>query len=57
MSDIVIMQILEIRNTGRTNMFDADRVREIAEEFGYEELIEVLDTDRQGYGEFILYGK
>jgi hypothetical protein len=38
-------------------MFDADRVREIAEEFGYEELIEVLDTDRQGYGEFILYGK
>ena len=57
MSDIVIMQILAIRNTARTNMFAADRVREIAEEFGYEELIDVLDTDRREYGEFILYGK
>ncbi len=49
-------QILFIRNTGLTNMFDLKRVREIAVELDMPELVEFLDEHSKEYGRFILYG-
>ncbi|RKM55425.1 DUF5049 domain-containing protein [Butyrivibrio sp. CB08] len=56
MSEKVREQILYIRSTGLTNMFDLKRVRELAVEFDMPELIEFLDEHQKEYGRFILYG-
>ena len=56
MSEKVKEQILYIRSTGLTNMFDLKRVRELAVEFDMPELIEFLDEHQKEYGRFILYG-
>ena len=56
MSTKVKEQILYIRDTGLTNMFDLKRVREIAMELDMQELVEFLDEHQKEYGRFILYG-
>lgn len=56
MNDKVKDQILYIRSTGLTNMFDLKRVRELAVEFEMPELVEFLDEHQKEYGRFILYG-
>lgn len=56
MSEKVKEQILYIRSTGLTNMFDLKRIRELAVEFDMPELIEFLDEHQKEYGRFILYG-
>ena len=57
MNDKIKEQILVIRNTGITNMFDVITVQRIAFEMGFYELVDFLETDRKAYVDFIIYGK
>jgi len=57
MEPIVIQQILKIRDTGETNMFDANMVARIAMRDGYYELADYLRDHKKEYGRFILTGK
>lgn len=57
MNDKIKEQILIIRKTGLTNMFDVNTVQRIAYEMDFYELVDFLETDRKAYVDFILYGK
>lgn len=57
MNDKIKEQILAIRKTGITNMFDIRVVQRIAYEMNFYELVDFLETDRKAYVDFILYGK
>lgn len=57
MNDKIKEQILTIRETGLTNMFDVIAVQRIAYEMDFYELVDFLETDRKAYVDFILYGK
>ena len=56
MTKTVETQILAVRGTGETNMFDMNRVRRIAGEHGFTEMIEYMNGNLTGYSNFILYG-
>lgn len=49
-------QILKVRDTGLTNMFDADNVARIAAQAGLNELAEYIGNNRNAYTQFILKG-
>jgi len=55
--DAVREQILEIRATGETNMFDIQAVQRIAFDKGFYDLVNFIETDRKAYAAFILHGK
>ena len=57
MTDKVIQQILAIRETGETNMFDVTRVQRLANEKGYFELVLYLQEHKKEYARFILTGE
>ncbi|HEN0920902.1 TPA: DUF5049 domain-containing protein [Streptococcus pyogenes] len=57
MNDKIKEQILTIRETGLTNMFDVIAVQRIAYEMNFYELVDFLETDRKAYVDFIIYGK
>ena len=57
MTDEIKNQILAIRQTGVTNMFDIVRVKELAEIMGFTELAEFLPENKAEYVNFILTGK
>lgn len=57
MNDKIKEQILVIRNTGITNMFDVISVQRIAFEMEFYELVDFLETNRKAYVNFIIYGK
>ncbi|XVG96548.1 DUF5049 domain-containing protein [Eubacteriales bacterium KG125] len=57
MNDKVKEQILAIRDTGFTNMFDVNTVQRIAYEMDFYELVDFIETDKKVYTNFILYGK
>lgn len=57
MNDKIKEQILTIRETGLTNMFDIRAVQRIAYEMDFYELVDFLETDRKAYVDFILHGK
>lgn len=57
MNDKIKEQILTIRKTGLTNMFDVNTVQRIAYEMDFYELVNFLETDRKAYIDFIIYGK
>lgn len=57
MNDKIKEQILVIRNTGITNMFDVTFVQRIAFEMDFYELVDFIETDRKAYIDFIIYGK
>lgn len=57
MNDKIKEQILTIRETGFTNMFDVRTVQRIAYEMDFYELVDFLETDRKAYVDFIIYGK
>ena len=57
MSDKVREQILAVRDTGLTNMFDVNTVQRIAFDAGYYELVNYLEEHRKEYVNFILTGK
>ena len=50
-------QILAIRNTGLTNMFDVATVQRIAYDMGFQELVVYLDENHKEYAHFILTGE
>ena len=50
-------QILAIRNTGLTNMFDIGMVQRLAYERDFYELVLYLEDHRSEYAHFILTGK
>ena len=49
-------QILAVRDTGRTNMFDTNAVQRIAFEMDMYELVAWIDDHKKEYASFILYG-
>jgi len=55
-SDTVKEQILAIRATGKTNMFDANSVQNLAFYMGFYELVDFIETDRKAYSKFLLTG-
>lgn len=57
MTDTIREQILAIRATGLTNMFDVNAVQRLAFERNCYELVCYIDEDRAGYVRFILTGE
>lgn len=56
MNDKIKEQILTIRDTGITNMFDTITVQRIAFEMEFYELVDFLETNRKAYVNFIMFG-
>ncbi len=56
MNETIRNQILAIRDTGLTNMFDVHMVQRLAYERNYFELVVFLEEHRKEYVQFILYG-
>jgi hypothetical protein len=56
MNETIKKQILAIRDTGLTNMFDVNTVQWLANERGFYELVIFLEEHRKEYVRFILYG-
>lgn len=57
MTDKVKEQILAIRDTGLTNMFDISRVKKVASEMDYYELVVFIEENKEEYIKFIFTGK
>ncbi len=57
MTEEIKSQILAIRQTGATNMFDIVKVKEIAELLDFTELAEFLPENKAEYVNFILHGE
>lgn len=57
MTDKIREQILAVRKTGRTNMFDVPMVQYIANEMRFYELVIFLKEHRSEYVNFILTGE
>ena len=57
MTDELRRQILEIRASGLTNMFDVMMVQRIAFERDFYELVNYIEENRKGYVRFILTGE
>lgn len=56
MNETIRNQIIAIRDTGLTNMFDVHMVQRLAYERNYFELVVFLEEHRKEYVQFILYG-
>ncbi len=56
MNETIKKQILAIRDTGLTNMFDVNTVQWLANERDFYELVVFLEEHRKEYVRFILYG-
>ena len=50
-------QILAVRETGRTNMFDTRAVQSIADDMDFYELVIFIEEHKKQYSNFILTGK
>ncbi len=57
MTEKVKKQILAIRDTGLTNMFDLPAVQRLAFERGMHELVIFIEENRASYVRFILTGE
>nr|WP_289698150.1 DUF5049 domain-containing protein [Enterocloster clostridioformis] len=57
MDEKVREQILAIRDTGLTNMFDVNMVQRLAFERDFHELVIFLEEHREEYARFILTGE
>lgn len=57
MTEKVRKQILAIRDTGLTNMFDTNTVQRLAYERNFFELVVFIEEKRREYVHFILYGE
>ena len=57
MTEKIKQQILAIRDTGLTNMFDVNMVQRLAYERNFYELVVYLKEHRKEYVHFILYGE
>ena len=57
MTETIKYQILAIRDTGLTNMFDVNAVQRLAYERDFYELVVYLEENRKEYVHFILTGE
>lgn len=57
MNEKVREQILTIRDTGLTNMFDVNMVQRLAFDRGFYELVVYLEEHRREYVHFIMTGE
>ena len=57
MNETIFTQIMDIRDSGRVNMFDIPSVQRMAFEMGFYELICFIEEDRAAYVRFILTGE
>lgn len=57
MTEKIKEQIMEVRKTGRTNMFDTNMVQVIANELKCYELVVFLEEHKKEYSDFILTGR
>ena len=57
MDEKIKEQVLAVRDTGLTNMFDVNMVQRLAYERGMYELVAWLEEHRREYVRFIMYGK
>lgn len=57
MSEEIKEQILIVRDTGRTNMFDTIAVQKIAFELDLYELVDYIEEHKKEYVHFILTGE
>jgi hypothetical protein len=57
MDEKVKEQILAVRATGRTNMFDTNMVQVIANEMRFYELVIFIEEHREDYVNFIFRGE
>ena len=57
MTEKIKKQILAVRDTGLTNMFDVNTVQRIANDMGFFELVVYLEEHRREYAHFILTGE
>lgn len=57
MDEKVKDQILAVRATGRTNMFDTNMVQVIANEMRFYELVIFIEEHREDYVNFIFKGE
>ena len=57
MTETIKDQILAIRDTGLTNMFDVNAVQRLAYEHDFYELVVYLEENRKEYVHFILTGE
>lgn len=57
MTEKIKEQILAVRDTGLTNMFDVNAVQRIANDMGFFELVVYLEENRREYTHFILTGE
>ena len=57
MDEKLLRQILAVRDSGLTNMFDVRVVKGIAEKMGFRELAFYVEAFPSDYAYFIIYGK
>lgn len=57
MTEKIKEQILAIRDTGKTNMFDIHYVQYLANEMGFYELVIFLEEEKAKYVKFIMTGE
>ena len=57
MNETVVSQIMDIRDSGRVNMFDIPSVQRMAFKMEFYELICFIERDRAAYIRFILTGE
>ncbi len=57
MTEKIKEQILAIRDTGLTNMFDTNTVQRLAYERDFYELVVFIEENRKEYTHFILCGE
>ena len=57
MNEQIKEQILKVRDTGLTNMFDTNAVQRIAFEMELYELVTFIEENKKAYVHFILTGE
>ena len=57
MNEKIVSQIMDIRDSGRVNMFDIPAVQRMAFKMEFYELICFIERDRAAYVRFILTGE
>ena len=57
MTETIKKQILAVRDTALTNMFDVNMVQRIANDMGFYELVIYLEDHSREYDHFILTGE
>ena len=56
MNEKIREQLMLVRSSGRTNMFDTNAVQRIALENGYYELVNFIEENKAAYVHFIMTG-